>query len=95
MFSDFNPAWEILRRLTHVAIRKYAQTEKLAKLVAYHVDLEVDELFETLASNKSIINASARENMQSKTVSYEIVAYAENIIDNVLSVSTFGEGQVI
>lgn len=44
--SDFTPAWDVLRRLTHVAIRKYAQTNKLAELVAEIVDREIDEVLD-------------------------------------------------
>lgn len=89
MFSDFNPAWDVLRRLTHVAIRKYAQTEKLAELVAHHVDLEVDELFEMSAQKKAIPDASDGDNSKVRS---EIVEYVEDVINNVVAVSAFGEG---
>lgn len=42
-FSDFCPAWDVLRWVTHVAIRKYAMTEKLAQVVANYVDRIVEE----------------------------------------------------
>lgn len=44
-FSDLNPGWDVLRRVMHVAIRKYSQTEKLAHLVATKVDNRLSELF--------------------------------------------------
>ena len=42
--SNFSPAWDVLRRLAHVAIRKYAQSEKLANLVAEITDREIEDL---------------------------------------------------
>lgn len=44
VFSDFGRGWEVLRRVTHAAARKYAVTEALSRLV---VDA-VDETLETI-----------------------------------------------
>lgn len=74
MFGDFTPQWDVLRRLAHVAMRKYAVTEKLATLVAEKVDVEVDEILKDSDETQS-----------------EIVDFIEEIINNVLAVSSFGE----
>ena len=74
VFSDFTPAWDVLRRLAHVAMRKYAVTEKLADMVAKNVESEVDDIFK------------GKEETQ-----YGVVEYVEEILNNVLAESTFGE----
>ena len=53
--SNFTPAWDVLRRLLHVAIRKYAQTDKLANLVAATVDKELDEILDGAKEKRSEI----------------------------------------
>ena len=53
IFSNFTPAWDVLRRLTHVAIRKYALTNKLAELVAEIVDREIEDLLDGKETNTS------------------------------------------
>ncbi|XP_028967188.1 steroid 17-alpha-hydroxylase/17,20 lyase [Galendromus occidentalis] len=75
LFSDFSPAWDTLRRVAHVAMRKYATTEKLANLVAETVDSELEGVFE------------GRDECR-----YEVVEFIEGIINNVLALSSFGEG---
>lgn len=52
VFGDFTPAWDTLRRLAHVAMRKYAVTEKLAELVAEKVDEECKQVFESATECK-------------------------------------------
>ena len=42
--SDFNPEWEVLRKVTHSALRKYAVSEKLPVLVSEVVDDVVTEI---------------------------------------------------
>ena len=42
--SNFTPAWGVLRRLTHVAMRKYALSNKLAELVADIIDRDIEDL---------------------------------------------------
>lgn len=75
MYSDFSPSWDVLRRLSHVAMRKYAQTERLAQLVVDRVDSEIDD----------VLGGKPE-------ATHEIIEYIEGVINNILSVSTFGEG---
>lgn len=42
VFTDFGRTWEVLRRVGHAAIRKYAASEHLPKLVAEVVDETVE-----------------------------------------------------
>ena len=44
--SDFNPEWEVLRKVTHSALRKYAVSEKLPVLVSEVIDDVVTEIQE-------------------------------------------------
>ena len=44
--SDFNPEWEVLRKVTHSALRKYAVSEKLPVLVSEVVDDVLTEIQE-------------------------------------------------
>ncbi|XP_028967189.1 cytochrome P450 2B6-like [Galendromus occidentalis] len=50
--SNFTSGWDVLRRLSHVAMRKYAQTEKLANLVAKIVDQEIEDVLESAESKR-------------------------------------------
>lgn len=79
IFSDFNPAWDTLRRVGHVAIRKYAKTDKLANLVAEKVDVEVERMFP---------DSSAEEN----GAKMDYIEYIEDIVNSVLAKSAFGAG---
>jgi cytochrome P450 len=44
MFSDFNKEWEVLRKVTHSAVRKYAAGEGLPDLVARVVDNQINKI---------------------------------------------------
>ncbi|CAG2178268.1 unnamed protein product, partial [Oppiella nova] len=38
LFADFGPKWQALRRVAHLAVRKYSTTDQLAYLVSDVVD---------------------------------------------------------
>ncbi|XP_076357875.1 cytochrome P450 1A1-like [Tachypleus tridentatus] len=44
MFADYSPEWEVLRKIAHSAVRKYAASEKLAELVQDVVDSCVSKM---------------------------------------------------
>ena len=46
IFSDFNKEWEVIRKVSHAAVRKYAVSEKLTFVVADVVDEVVKEMLE-------------------------------------------------
>ena len=46
IFSDFNKEWEVIRKVSHAAVRKYAVSEKLTFVVADVVDEIVKEMLE-------------------------------------------------
>ena len=50
VFADYGPTWESLRRVTHAAVRRYAQDEKLALLV----NDVVAETVETIKTKEGI-----------------------------------------
>ncbi|OQR76019.1 steroid 17-alpha-hydroxylase/17 [Tropilaelaps mercedesae] len=84
LFSDFSPAWDVLRRVAHVAMRKYAKSEKLAQLTALRVDVETNDLFSTAKCTKDkngnpVAIGGATE-------------FIENIMTSVIAVSAFGAG---
>jgi steroid 17alpha-monooxygenase/17alpha-hydroxyprogesterone aldolase/cytochrome P450 family 1 subfamily A polypeptide 1 len=54
IFSDFNKEWEVLRKVSHAAIRKYAVSDKLTYVVADTVDEVVKRIKETEGINKPI-----------------------------------------
>ncbi|XP_076356882.1 cytochrome P450 1A1-like [Tachypleus tridentatus] len=46
MFADYSPEWEVLRKIAHSAVRKYAISEELAELVRDVVDSSVRKMLE-------------------------------------------------
>ena len=44
IMSDFNKEWEVLRKVSHAAVRKYAVSQKLTYVVADVVDEVVDKI---------------------------------------------------
>lgn len=84
MFSDFSPSWDVLRRVAHVAMRKYAKSEKLAYLSASRVDTETADLF---SSEKCKMDENGRP-----TVTTEVIEFVECIVNNIIAVSAFGSG---
>ena len=54
IFSDFNKEWEVLKKVSHAAVRKYAVSEKLAHVVADVVDEVVDKIFKDEGIGKEI-----------------------------------------
>lgn len=51
--SDFNPEWEVLRKVAHLAMRKYAVSERLSTIVADVVD-QVVERWRQMPENHDI-----------------------------------------
>ena len=43
-FSDFSPGWEVLRKMGHSAIRKFAISERLPVLISDNVDEVIAKL---------------------------------------------------
>ncbi|XP_022256853.1 cytochrome P450 1A1-like [Limulus polyphemus] len=44
IFADYSPEWEVLRKIAHSAVRKYAVSEELAELVQDVVDASVRKM---------------------------------------------------
>ena len=76
ILSDFNPAWDTLRRVAHVAIRKYAATDKLASVCSTFVEGTVDELPDN--ANAKIELVSFMEDIMSNVVA--ISAFGERLV---------------
>lgn len=80
-------------QVTHVAIRKYAKTEAISVLAAKQVDLEISRMpFGNITGGQNSTDKSRAADENAEEVSWCFLSYAENIIMNVLAVSTFGDG---
>ena len=54
ILSDFNKEWEVLRKVSHAAVRKYAVSEKLTHVVTDVVDEVVAKIFKNEGIDKEI-----------------------------------------
>nr|QIQ51160.1 cytochrome P450 CYP4 [Dermanyssus gallinae] len=90
--SDLNPAWDVLRKVTHVALRKYAKTEELANLVAEQVDREIGRLPLPKENEARSEPAHSIDSSMCNEATWPFVDFAGNIINNIMAVSAFGEG---
>jgi cytochrome P450 len=74
-FADFGKEWEVLRRVAHSAVRKYAVTDKFARLVSDVTDEVVDNIKNTDGIGKEV----------------DIRKYLTLTMYSILSSATFGQ----
>ena len=54
LFSDFNKEWQVLRKVSHAAVRKYAVSQKLTHTAADVVDEVIAKIFKNEGIGKEI-----------------------------------------